>query len=142
MPVLYAPDYKREFIIQTDASDVGIGIVMSQRDEKNEEHAVLYLSKKFTDAQRKYGTTEKECAALIYAVKKLKYYLDDQNFTIETDHNPLVWLKTNAGTNPRLMRLPLGLQPFQYKVIHKAEKKHLNAAALSRSEIAVEGLRE
>ncbi|GBL74975.1 hypothetical protein AVEN_243783-1 [Araneus ventricosus] len=42
MPGLYAPDYKREFIIQTDASDVGMG-VMSQRDEKNEEHPVLYL---------------------------------------------------------------------------------------------------
>ncbi|GBM54469.1 Retrovirus-related Pol polyprotein from transposon 17.6 [Araneus ventricosus] len=66
--VLYAPDYKREFIIQTGASDLWIGIVMSQRDEKNEEHPVLYLSKKFTDAQCKYGTTEKEGAAIIYAI--------------------------------------------------------------------------
>ncbi|GBM04412.1 hypothetical protein AVEN_35588-1 [Araneus ventricosus] len=116
-----------------------MGIVMSQRDEKNEEHPVLYLSKKFTDAQRKYGTTEKKCAAIIYAIKKLKYYLDGQNFAIETDHNHLVWLKTNAGTNPRLMRCSLALQPFQYKVIHKAGKKHLNADALSSSEIGVEG---
>ncbi|GBL86051.1 Retrovirus-related Pol polyprotein from transposon 17.6 [Araneus ventricosus] len=60
MPVLYAPDYNREFIVQTDASDLGIGIVLSQRDDKGEEHPVLYLSKKFTDAQRKYGTTEKD----------------------------------------------------------------------------------
>ncbi|GBN52195.1 Retrovirus-related Pol polyprotein from transposon 297 [Araneus ventricosus] len=135
MPVLYAPDYEREFIIQTDASDLGIGIVMSERDEKNEEHPVLYLSKKFTDAQRKYGTTEKECAAIIYAIKKLKCYLDGQNFTIETDHNPLVWLKTNARTNPHLMRWSLALQQFQYKVTHKVGKKHLNADALSRSEI-------
>ncbi|GBM29687.1 Retrovirus-related Pol polyprotein from transposon 17.6 [Araneus ventricosus] len=139
MPVLDAPDYTREFITQTDASDIGIGIVMSQRDEKNEEHPVLYLNKKFMDAQRKYGTTEKECAAIIYAIKKLKYYFDGQNFTIETDQNPLVWLKSNAGTNPRLMRWSLALQPFQYKVIHKAGKKHLNADAFSRSEIGVEG---
>ncbi|GBM58816.1 Retrovirus-related Pol polyprotein from transposon 17.6 [Araneus ventricosus] len=122
MPVLYAPDYKREFIIQMDASDVGIGIVMSQLGEKNEEHPVLYLGQKFTDAQRKYSTTEKECAAIIYVIKKLKYYLDGQNFTVETDHNPLVWLKTNAGTNPRVMRWSLALQPFQYKVILKAGK--------------------
>ncbi|GBM21442.1 Retrovirus-related Pol polyprotein from transposon 297 [Araneus ventricosus] len=122
MPVLYASDYKREFIIQTDASDFGMGVVMSQRDEKNEEHSVLYLSRKYTDAQRKYSPSEKECAAIIYAIKKLKYYLDGQNFIIETDHNPLVWLRTNAGTNPRLMRWSLALQPFQYKVIHKAGK--------------------
>ncbi|GBO39179.1 hypothetical protein AVEN_30449-1 [Araneus ventricosus] len=69
----------------------------------------------------------------------LKYYLDGQNFTIETDPNPLVWFKTNAGANPLLMRWSLALQPFQYKVIHKAGKKHLNADALSRNEI---GLKE
>ncbi|GBM12256.1 Retrovirus-related Pol polyprotein from transposon 17.6 [Araneus ventricosus] len=122
-PVLYAPDYKREFVIQTDASDLGIGNVLSQRDDKNEEHPVLYLSKIFTDAERKSGTTEKECAAIIYAIKKLKYYLDGQHFTIETDHNPLVWLNSNVGTNQRLVRWSLALQPFQYKVVHKAEKK-------------------
>ncbi|GBM15726.1 hypothetical protein AVEN_262896-1 [Araneus ventricosus] len=75
MPVLYAPDYKKEFIIKTDASDVGMGIVMSQSDLKNVEHPVLYSSKKFADAQRKYGTTEKEYATIIYAVKKLTSYL-------------------------------------------------------------------
>ncbi|GBM31235.1 Transposon Ty3-I Gag-Pol polyprotein [Araneus ventricosus] len=48
-PVLYAPDYKKEFIVQSDASDLGIGVVLSQRDAENEEHPVLYLSKKFSD---------------------------------------------------------------------------------------------
>ncbi|GBN63109.1 hypothetical protein AVEN_138106-1 [Araneus ventricosus] len=72
MPLLYAPDYRREITVQTDASDLGIGIVLSQRENKNVENPVLYLSKKFTDAQKKYGTTEKECAAKIYAIKKLK----------------------------------------------------------------------
>ncbi|GBL80236.1 Retrovirus-related Pol polyprotein from transposon 412 [Araneus ventricosus] len=133
--VLHAPDYNREFIVQTDASDLGIGVVLSQRNDKGEEHPVLFLSKKFTDAQRKYGTTEKECAAIIYAITKLRYYLDGQQFTIETDHNPLVWLNSNAGANQRLMRWSLALQPFRYKVVHKAGKKHLNADALSRSDI-------
>ncbi|GBL81177.1 Retrovirus-related Pol polyprotein from transposon 17.6 [Araneus ventricosus] len=135
MPVMYDPDYNREFIVQTDASHLGIGIVLSQRDDKGDEHPVLYLNKKFTEAQRKYVTTEKECAAIIYAIKKLKYYLDGQHFTNETDHNPLVRLNFNAGTNQRLMRWSLALQPFQYKVLHKAGKKHLKADALSRSGI-------
>ncbi|GBL81441.1 hypothetical protein AVEN_143717-1 [Araneus ventricosus] len=102
---------------------------------KKTKNPILYLSKKFSDAHRKYGTTEEECAAIIYAIKKLKYYLEGQNFTIETDHNPLVWLRTNAGSNPCLKRWSLALQPFQYKVIHKAGKKHLNADALSRTGI-------
>ncbi|GBM82911.1 Retrovirus-related Pol polyprotein from transposon 297 [Araneus ventricosus] len=133
-PVLYAPDYKKEFIVQSDASDLGMGVVLSQRDAENEDHPILYLSKNFSDAERKYSATERECAAIIYAIKKLKYYLDGQIFTIETDHNPLVWLKSNAGSNPRLMRWSLELQPFQYKVIHKAGKNHSNADALSQSE--------
>ncbi|GBN91911.1 Retrovirus-related Pol polyprotein from transposon 17.6 [Araneus ventricosus] len=72
MPVLYAPDYNREFIVKTDASDLGIGIALSQRNDKNEEHSVEYLSKKFSDAQKKYGTTGEDCAAIVYAIKKLK----------------------------------------------------------------------
>ncbi|GBM95262.1 Transposon Ty3-I Gag-Pol polyprotein [Araneus ventricosus] len=90
IPVVHAPDYNREFIVQADVSDLGTGVVLSQRNDKGEEHPVLFLSKKFTDAQRRYGTTEKECAAIIYAIKKLRYYLDGQQLTIETDHNPLV----------------------------------------------------
>lgn len=132
-PVLYAPDYNKEFIIQTDASDHGIGIVMSQMNEKNEEHPIIYLSKKFSDVEKKYCVTERECASIIYAITKLKYYLDGQSFIIETDHNPLVWLNKNRGRNPRLMRWSLALQPYKYTVRHKAGKKHQNADSLSRS---------
>ncbi|GFW77095.1 retrovirus-related Pol polyprotein from transposon 17.6 [Trichonephila clavipes] len=134
-PVLYAPDFKRQFILQTDASDTGIGIVLAQRNDRGEEHPILYLSKKFSDAEREkvYCTTEKECAAIVYAVKKLNCYLDgQQKFFIQTDHNPLVWLKTNAGTNPRLMRWSLALQPFNFEVIHKPGRSPANAVALSR----------
>ncbi|KAG8187742.1 hypothetical protein JTE90_015612 [Oedothorax gibbosus] len=51
-PVLYAPDFTKEFIVQTDASDIGIGVVLAQKGEKDLDHPVLYLSRKFTDAER------------------------------------------------------------------------------------------
>lgn len=111
-PVLHAPDYTKEFIVQTDAADSGIGIVMSQIDEENRDYPVLYLSKKFSDTEKRYSTTEKECAGIIYAIRKLIYYLDGQSFTIETDHNPLVWLKNNSGKNPRLLRWSLHYSPL------------------------------
>ncbi|GFW54097.1 retrovirus-related Pol polyprotein from transposon 17.6 [Trichonephila clavipes] len=76
-PVLYAPDFKRQFILQTDTSDTGIGIVLAQRNDRGEEHPILYLSKKFSDAEKVYCTTEKECAAIIYAVKNLIVTLMD-----------------------------------------------------------------
>ncbi|KAG8172413.1 hypothetical protein JTE90_014137, partial [Oedothorax gibbosus] len=43
-PVLYAPDFTKEFIVQTDASDIGIGVVLAQKGEKDLDHPVLYLS--------------------------------------------------------------------------------------------------
>ncbi|GBM03940.1 Retrovirus-related Pol polyprotein from transposon 17.6 [Araneus ventricosus] len=131
-PVLYSPNFNREFIVQTDSSDMGMGVVLSQLNENKEEHPILYLSKKFSNVERKYCTTEKECASIIFAIKRLHYYLDGQNFTIMTDHNPLVWLKSNASSNPRLMRWALALQPYNFKIIHRPGKNHQNADSLSR----------
>ncbi|GFW78412.1 hypothetical protein TNCV_1379581 [Trichonephila clavipes] len=103
-PVLYSSDFTKPFIIQCDASNLGIGIVLSQVCE-NEEHPIMFLRKKLSLAEQKYSTTEKECAAIIFAVQKLKCYLDGhQKFVIQTDHNSLVWLEKNTGTNPRLLR--------------------------------------
>ena len=130
-PVLYAPDYQREFIVQTDASEKGIGVILAQRKGK-EEHPVLYLSRKFSDSEKKFSTTEKECAGIIFAIKKLRHYLDGQKFVIETDHHPLVWLKSNAGNNPRLMRWALALQPFNYTVKHRPGKDIPHVDCLSR----------
>jgi hypothetical protein len=130
-PVLFAPDYSQEFVLQTDASAHGAGIVLSQR-KNGEEHPILYLSKKFSRAERNYSTIERELAAIVYGLKKLNHYLDGQHFVIETDHNPLVFLKKMVGTNARLTRWALCLQPYNYKIIHRAGKLNGNADGLSR----------
>ncbi|GFT29831.1 retrovirus-related Pol polyprotein from transposon 17.6 [Trichonephila clavipes] len=70
-PVLHAPDFSKCFILQTDGSDQGYGVVLTQKDDNGKEHPILFLSKKFTATERKYSTTEKECAAILYAIKKL-----------------------------------------------------------------------
>ncbi|GFX37548.1 retrovirus-related Pol polyprotein from transposon 17.6 [Trichonephila clavipes] len=64
-PVLYSPDFTKSFIIQCDASSLGIGVVLSQVCE-NEEHPIMFLSKKLSLAEQKYSPTEKECAAIIF----------------------------------------------------------------------------
>ncbi|GBN95052.1 Retrovirus-related Pol polyprotein from transposon 17.6 [Araneus ventricosus] len=133
-PILHAPDFTKPFILQTDASDLGYGVVLAQKDNEGREHPILYISKKFTSAERKYSTTEKECAAILYGIKKLKGYIDGQTeFCIQTDHNPLVWLKKNAGTNQRLLRWALALQAHNYTIEHKKGKDNLNVDCLSRN---------
>lgn len=130
-PILYAPNYSKEFIIQTDASDKGIGVVLAQR-EGAEEHPVIYLSRKFSETEKSFGATEKECAAIIFAIKKLRHYVDGQKFSIETDHNPLVFLKQNSGNNPRLLRWELALQQYSYAIKHRPGREIPHVDFLSR----------
>ncbi|GFX52120.1 retrovirus-related Pol polyprotein from transposon 17.6 [Trichonephila clavipes] len=108
-PVLYAPNFEREFIVQTDASNAGMEAVLTQLNEQGEEHPILYLSEKFSEVEKRvcYCTTEKECASIVFVIKWLHYYLDGNSFLVMTDHNPLVWLNRNVSSNPRLMRWAL-----------------------------------
>lgn len=130
--VLRAPDFNREFIVQTDCSKRGMGVALSQRDENNEEHPVLYLSKKLTDREQMYSASEMECAALVWAVAKLKPYLYLNHFTVETDHCPLTWLKQMGNKNGRLLRWSLSLQMLDFTVVYKPGKKCGNVDSLSR----------
>ncbi|GFW61173.1 retrovirus-related Pol polyprotein from transposon 297 [Trichonephila clavipes] len=132
-PIMFAPDFATDFILQTDASEVGAGVVLSQRIE-GEEHPIVFLSKKFSKAEQNYSTVERELAAIIFGLKRLKHYLDGQKFIIETDHNPLRYLNKMGSTNPRLQRWALSLQPFNFEIKHKPGRLHGNADGLSRLE--------
>ncbi|GBO33498.1 hypothetical protein AVEN_143952-1 [Araneus ventricosus] len=62
------------------------------------------------ETEKKYSTTERECAAIIFAVKKLQCYLDGHTkFLIMRDYNLLVWLKNNMSLNPRLNEMGTGI---------------------------------
>ena len=111
-PVLVTPDPNKRFIVHTDASMFGLGAVLSQIGEDGGEHPVAYLSRKLLPREVSYATIEKECLALVWALKKLTPYLYGRAFTLITDHNPLVWLNRVSGDNARLLRWSLALQPL------------------------------
>ncbi|GFQ66183.1 transposon Tf2-11 polyprotein [Trichonephila clavata] len=132
-PILFAPDFSKDFILQTDASDIGAGVVLSQRIN-GVEHPILYLSKKISKAERNFFTIERELAAIIFGLKRLKHYLDGQRFIIETDHNPLKYLNKMGDGNPRLQRWALSSLPLNFEIRYKPGKLHGNADGLSRLE--------
>ena len=114
-PILKVPDPKQRFV-QTDASDVGIGAVLSQQDGNGEEHPIACASRKLQLRETKYSAVEKECLAIVWALKYSKYYLYGQAFTIYTDHKPLTWLNTMKNSNQRLTRWILTLQEYRYEI--------------------------
>ena len=105
-PVLRAPDFQREFTIFTDASNTGLGAVLSLRDDSGELHPVAYLSKKLQAGERHLSTIEKECLAIVYALQKLKPYIWGRHFVLCTDHSPLLWLRTIKANNSKLIDGP------------------------------------
>jgi len=105
--------------------------VLSQLDENNEEHPVLYLSRKLLPNEENYAAIEKECLAIKWAICSLQYYLLGRRFKI-TDHQPLRWLTEMKDTNKRLTRWSLDLQPYCYEVVYKKGVCRSNADGLSR----------
>lgn len=132
MPVLRTPDYTKEFIVQCDASDRGLGVVLCQVGEDGEEHPILFASRKLTVREEAYSASEKECACLVWAAQKRSCYLYGAKFTFETDHCPLTWLRQMSKRNGRLLRWSLILQEYNFSVRYKKGTMNGNADGLSR----------
>ncbi|KAI2644445.1 Retrovirus-related Pol polyprotein from transposon 17.6 [Labeo rohita] len=138
-PVLRVPDFSCPFLLQMDASDTGLGAVLSQVQE-GEEHPIIYISRKLSPAERNYATVEREALAIKWAVLELRYYLLGRKFTLVTDHAPLQWMTRAKDTNARVTRWFLALQDFHFEVRHRAGVTNTNADELSRIWTAYIGL--
>ena len=131
-PILKCPDYTLPFIIQSDASNVGTGSTLSQIFD-GEEHPVAYASCAFTDSQRSWSTVERECYAIVHALKKFDSFIYGREVKIVTDHNPLVFITESAPNNPKLARWKLSLQRYNItSITHRRGSENVNCDAISR----------
>ena len=131
---IYYPDYELEWILRTDASEFGVGAVLIQilihPDGRKEEQVIAVCSKKFSEQATKWSTIEQEGYGIYYAVKRFAYYLIGKRFTIETDHNNLLWME--ASEVPKIIRWRVYLQSFDFLIRHISGTKNTVADALSR----------
>lgn len=86
-PVLALPDFNQQFVIDTDACDVGIRAVLSQR-----EHPVAFVSRALGPRNRALSVYEKEYLAILLAVQQWRCYLQLGEFIIRNDHKSLTQL--------------------------------------------------
>ena len=83
-PVLGYPDFQRQFAVETDTSNIGLGVVLRQG------HTVIeYASRALNKAEQNYSATEKECLGVVWALQKFAMYLEGSSFKVITDHKPL-----------------------------------------------------
>ena len=131
-PVIALPDFSKQFILRTDASNKGIGATLMQIGSDGELHPVLYASRKLLDREMRYSTIERECLALVWAVDKFSRYLIGREFVLQTDHRPLTYLQKSKTSNGRLMRWSLALQEYHFVLVPIAGSANLEADVLSR----------
>ena len=132
-PVLWSPTLSDPFVLTTDASNTGLGAVLSQQIN-GELKPVIYLSRQLTPTEQNYSVTERECLAVVWAVGKLHHWLhNNRRFTLVTDHNSLVWLQRSRSQNGKLCRWALTLSDYLFHVIYKPGKHNRDADALSRA---------
>jgi hypothetical protein len=131
-PILAYPDFQRQFILYTDASNKALGYVLGQRDDQGRERVIAYGGRALRGAKLNYGITEKETLALVDGVKNFKVYLSHAKFLVYTDHSAIKFLNSTRDPTGRLGRWSLFLQAFDFEIVHKARRIHTNADALSR----------
>ena len=131
-PILSYPDFTKPFILDTDASNDGIGGVLSQLDKDGGEHVVAYGSRLLIKPERNYCVTRKELLAVVTFVTHFRTYLLGHTFTLRTDHGPLTWLYSMNEPEGQVARWLEKLQEYNFEIVHRKGLRHINTDALSR----------
>ena len=99
-PILAFADYTKAFLLETDASKEGLGVVLSQKQVDGQYHPVIYGSRALTAQKKNYHSTKLEFLALKWAVMEhFKEYLPCQSFLVKTYNNPLTYIMMTPNIN-------------------------------------------
>lgn len=119
------------FVVETDASDVAIGAILSQNDKP-----VAFFSRTLSGSERRHSSIEKEAQALVEALRHWRHYLIARHFTVITDQKSVSYMFSSTSTskikNDKIMRWRLELSNYSYDVVYRPGLKNTAADAMSR----------
>ncbi|KAL3688002.1 hypothetical protein R1sor_014311 [Riccia sorocarpa] len=132
-PILRRPIRGRPFELHTDLSMLGLGAVLTQRDDEGREFVVAYASRSNNSAEAKYSSYGGKCLAVVWAVAHFRCFLFGNPFTLITDHQPLKWLMESDKLTGTLARWALILQEYDFTMVHRPGVVNRDADGLSRN---------
>lgn len=130
-PILAAPLDNCQYVLDTDASDIGLGAVL-QQEQPDGLRVIAYASRALSNAELSYCTTKKEMLALTYGLKVFRQYLLARDFLLRTDHAALTNLRRTpepVGQQARWLDL---IAEFNFVIQHRPGTANGNADGLSR----------
>lgn len=129
---IFHPRYDWEWTLRVDASSVGVGGILLQR---NADSGVLeplcMCSKKFSPQAQRWHVLHQEGFAIVFSVLHAAFLLRGKHFTLETDHRNLLWMETSK--DPKIVRMVETLKTFSFDTRHIPGKLNLVADVLSRA---------
>uniref|UniRef100_A0A8C6MDH0 Gypsy retrotransposon integrase-like protein 1 n=1 Tax=Nothobranchius furzeri TaxID=105023 RepID=A0A8C6MDH0_NOTFU len=134
-PVLSRPDPKSQFTVEVDASDTGVGAVLSQVSPVDHKlHPCAFFSRRLTPAESRYDVGDRELLAVKLALEEWRHWLEGAElpFVIWTDHKNLIYLKEAKRLNPRQYRWSLFFTRFNFVLSYRPGSKNTKPDALSR----------
>ena len=131
-PVLIFPNYQQEFILCTDASDIGLGGILMQ-ERNGRPQPIAYASRLCTSAEKNYSITERETLAVIYSLEKFRDIILGYKIRVWTDHTTIQNLFKHKNLRGRIARWFTTLQSYDVSFEYIPGKKNVAADALSRN---------
>ena len=131
-PVLAFADFKKPFLLETDASIEGLGAVLSQEQDDGRYHPVAYASHGLKGGKLKYHSSKLEFLALKWAMtKQFREYLQYQPFLVRTDNNPLTYVLTKPNLDAVRHRWVVTMAGYNFKIQYVRRSDNKVADALS-----------
>lgn len=132
-PILIQPDLTQQFVVEVDASDSGVGAVLSQQRE-GELHPCAFFSRCLSPAERNYDVGDRELLAIKLALEEWRHWLEGaaQPFVVWTDHKNLAYLQTAKRLNTQQARWALFFTCFRFSISYRPGSRNVKPDALSQ----------
>lgn len=131
-PVLHRFDPSKDCELRTDACKSGLGAILLQTGEDNQQHPVAYASRSLTKAEQNYTVSELEALGIIWSLQYLRHLVYGRKTRIVSDHHTLCFLQTARNLTGRLARWAVKLSEYDHEIVYRSGKNHKDADCLSR----------
>jgi len=127
---IYCPTAKTE--LHCDASSIGFGAMLLQKQNDGYFHPVAYFSRTTSETESRYHSFEQETLAIVYALERFHVYLHGIRFKVITDCNALKQTLQKKDINTRINRWGLTLQNYDFEIDNREAAQMQHVDALSR----------